>query len=70
MASVPHTAQLGRPAIASTLPATAAGALPLGRGIPGMNAGDIIRAEDPVYGTGEFIYLLGVAGTVVCSVVT
>lgn len=32
--------------------------------------GTIIRANDPVYGSGEFIYLLGVAGTVVGSVVT
>ncbi len=32
--------------------------------------GTIIRAYDPVYGEGEFIYLLGVASTVVGSVVT
>src|SRR6266851_4709029 len=29
--------------------------------------GTLIRARDPVYGEGEFIYLLGVAGTVVGS---
>ncbi len=70
MAYVPHSTQLGRPPIASTLAESAAGALPLGRGIPGPNLGDIIRAEDPVYGVGEFIYLRGCAGTVVGSVVT
>lgn len=32
--------------------------------------GDIIRANDPVYGTGEFIYLSGAANTVVGSWVT
>lgn len=32
--------------------------------------GTIIRARDPIYGWGEFIYLLGVASTVVGSVVT
>jgi hypothetical protein len=32
--------------------------------------GTIIRAYDPVYGEGEFIYLLGVANTVVGSLVT
>ena len=32
--------------------------------------GTIVRAADPTYGEGEFIYLLGVASTVVGSVVT
>lgn len=32
--------------------------------------GTLIRARDPVYGWGEFVYLLGVASTVVGSVVT
>jgi hypothetical protein len=32
--------------------------------------GTVIKAVDPVYGGGEFIYLLGVASTVVGSVVT
>lgn len=32
--------------------------------------GTIMRASDPVYGSGEFIYLLGVASTVVGSAVT
>lgn len=31
--------------------------------------GSIVRAVDPTYGVGEFIYLLGVANTVVGSVV-
>lgn len=31
--------------------------------------GTIIRAEDPTYGAGEFIYLKGVASTVVGSIV-
>lgn len=31
--------------------------------------GTIIRARDPIYGEGEFIYLLGVVGTVIGSVV-
>lgn len=32
--------------------------------------GTIVRATDPTYGGGEFVYLLGVASTVVGSVVT
>ena len=32
--------------------------------------GTIIRATDPTYGEGEFIYLLGVASTAVGSIVT
>lgn len=32
--------------------------------------GTIVKAYDPTYGEGEFIYLLGVASTVVNSVVT
>lgn len=32
--------------------------------------GTIVRANDPTYGEGEFIYLLGVASTVVGSIVT
>lgn len=37
---------------------------------PGANLGTIIRASDPVYGEGEFIYMLGAASTVVGSLVT
>ena len=32
--------------------------------------GTIVRAKDPTYGEGEFIYLLGVTGTVAGTVVT
>ena len=32
--------------------------------------GTIVRATDPTYGEGEFIYLLGVASTAIGSVVT
>src|SRR5687767_1469871 len=32
--------------------------------------GEIVTAEDPTYGAGEFIYLLGVASTAVGSWVT
>jgi len=65
MAYVPQTAQLGIPPIASTL----AQSLAAGKSVP-AKLGDIIKAVDPVYGVGEFIYLLGVAGTVVGSLVT
>lgn len=65
MAYTPMDAQLGVPPIASTL-AAFTGA---GRSTP-WKLGDIIKAVDPVYGVGEFIYLLGVASTVVGSVVT
>lgn len=65
MAYVPATTSLGMPPIASTLPASTAA----GRSTP-WKLGDIIKAYDPVYGMGEFIYLLGVAATVIGSVVT
>lgn len=32
--------------------------------------GDVVKATDPVYGEGEFIYCLGVANTAVGSIVT
>ena len=41
----------------------------LGR-VPGPRAGLMVEATDPIYGAGKFIYLLGVASTVVGSVVT
>ncbi|RUZ76923.1 hypothetical protein EN943_15700 [Mesorhizobium sp. M7A.F.Ca.US.006.01.1.1] len=63
MAYVPHTPNLGFPPIAATLPASNAA----GRSTPGPWLGDIIRAQDPVYGVGEFIYLKGVASTLVGS---
>lgn len=59
MAYVFHTPHLGMPPIAATLPASSAA----GRSTPGPWLGDVHRAQDPVYGTGEFIYLKGVAST-------
>ena len=32
--------------------------------------GTIVRAQDPIYGEGEFVYLIGVASTIVGSIVT
>lgn len=58
-------AQLGCPPIGSALAASTAA----GRSSP-WKLGDIVKAVDPVYGVGEFIYLLGVANTVLGSVVT
>jgi hypothetical protein len=66
MAYVPHTPHLGFPPIAAALPASSAA----GRSTPGPWLGDIIRAQDPVYGVGEFIYLQGVANTALGSWVT
>jgi len=65
MAYVPQSPQLGIPPIASTLPLS----LAAGKSVP-AKLGDIIKAVDPVYGVGEFIYLLGVASTIIGSVVT
>jgi hypothetical protein len=65
MAYVPETAQVGFPPIAFTgLASTAAG-----RSTP-SRLGNIIKAYDPTYGEGEFIYLLGVAATAIGSWVT
>jgi hypothetical protein len=58
MTYIPTENTLGIPAIGSS--STTALVTP----------GTIIRATDPTYGSGEFIYLLGVAGTVRGSVVT
>ena len=66
MAYVFHNTNLGHPAIAATLPA----ATSAGRSTPGPWLGDIATAQDQTYGNGEFIYLLGVASTVVGSWVT
>lgn len=63
MVYVPHTPHLGFPKIADTLLASAAA----GRSTPGPWLGQIIQAEDKSYGTGEFIYLQGVASTVAGS---
>lgn len=69
---------VGLPPITSTLAATTGitqgattvyPANAVGR-TPGANLGTMVRASDPVYGEGEFIYMLGVASTVVGSLVT
>lgn len=39
-------------------------------GLPSYPPGRIIRATDPVYGSGEFIYLQGAASTILGSLVT
>jgi hypothetical protein len=68
MAYVLTTPILGVPPIASTnLAATAMGAA--GRA-PGPLLGTIVQANDPTYGTGEFIYLAGLAATAVGTWVT
>lgn len=58
MTYIPTENSLGIPAIGSS------------SSTPLTDLGRIIRGRDPVYGSGEFIYLLGVASTVVGSVVT
>lgn len=65
MTYVPMNPSLGMAHIESTKTAFNGA----GRSTP-WKLGDIIKAVDPVYGVGEFIYLLGVASTVVGSVVT
>lgn len=65
MVYVIETPSLGYPKIELAQAASTAA----GRSVP-WKAGDIIRATDPVYGSGEFIYLAGVASTVVGSLVT
>lgn len=78
MAYTIKTPMSGFPSITSTLAATGTltqgattvyPASALGRA-PGPRLGEIIEAYDPVYGNGEFIYLQGVASTVVGSLVT
>ena len=66
MAYVPHTTHLGFPPIAAALAASTAA----GRSTPGPWLGDIIRAQDPGYGVGEFSFLTGVASTLLGSWVT
>lgn len=58
MAYVINENSLGFPLIATTSTT---------QGVP---LGTIVRASDPTYGAGEFIYLKGVASTVVGSLVT
>ncbi len=67
MVFVPTTPNLGMQPIAETRAAQSS-AGPGGRR-PGPDLGKIISAVDPTYGNGEFIYLLGVASTVVGSAV-
>jgi hypothetical protein len=62
MAFTPMNPALGYPAIASFIPTTDDYVLP-------VPYGTIITATDPTYGAGEFIFLKGVASTVVGSVV-
>lgn len=62
MAYVPQTPNLGFPPIASHLVASSAA----GRSTP-WKLGDKIRAVDPTYGVGEFVYLKGVASTLLGS---
>lgn len=59
MAYVFHNVNIGHPPINSHLPASSAA----GRSTPGPWIGDIATAQDPDYGTGEFIYLKGAAST-------
>jgi hypothetical protein len=66
MAYIFHNTNIGHPPIAAHLPASQGA----GRSTPGPWLGDIATAQDPVYGTGEFIYLKGVTGTLVGSWVT
>lgn len=63
MAYIFETPSLGAPAITSTQLST--------QTVPPLwKLGDIMRAVDPTYGVGEFIYLKGVASTVLGSWVT
>lgn len=64
--AAPSTAVNTATAAAGTIFSTPGSA---GRSTPGR-LGSIAKAYDPTYGEGEFIYLLGVASTVVGSVVT
>lgn len=60
MAYTPTTPELGIQPIAQVSAAAA----------PNHPIGTIVKASDPTYGEGEFIYLYGCASTVVGSVVT
>lgn len=62
MAYATQTPSLGFPKIASNLAA--------GYASPAVPLGTIIRATDPTYGSGEFIFLKGVASTQLGSWVT
>lgn len=60
-------ARIGLPQISTTVSAASLNAL-LATGAPPV--GTVVRAEDPTYGQGEFIFLQGVGSTVVGSLVT
>lgn len=62
MAFTKTSTAVGMPSITSTISSTDY--------IKTVPLGTIIQATDPTYGTGEFIYLEGVASTVVGSIVT
>lgn len=64
MAFVIMSPQLGCPPIASHLVSSTAA----GRSSP-WKLGDVVKAVDPDYGVGEFIYLKGVANTALGSAV-
>ena len=68
MAYTIQTPSLGFPPISSTLANSTT--MNAGGRVPGPNLGTIVHAVDPTYGAGEFIYLEGVAATVVGSLVT
>jgi hypothetical protein len=58
---------IGTQAIATTSTSSTVSGLATGQNHP---LGTVVRAKDPTLGEGEFIYLLGVANTVVGSLVT
>lgn len=64
MAYVPLETIVGLPPIASHVAASATASLPANRP---WKLGDIVKAVDPTYGAGEFIYLQGVANTALGS---
>lgn len=59
-------ARIGLPPITSITSVASAGLI----NSTGVPLGTIVRAEDPTYGLGEFVYLAGVGSTVVGSLVT
>jgi hypothetical protein len=79
MAYTITTPRLGNPSLAATVAAAPTAliqgatsvfpATAIGR-TPGPKLGSIVEGYDPVFGNGEFIYLQGVAATVVGSLVT
>lgn len=68
MTYVVTTPVLGVPPIAVTN--VAVSTMFVGGRMPGVKLGMIVHAYDPTYGEGEFIFLLGVASTVIGSCVT